>query len=77
VRGSYRLPAHTPSSLPPNLEEAEESEDRFVNRPCFVFNSALLPAWNDRRCEHCRYYLTARCPHIDEFLDDVDDLTPE
>jgi len=48
-----------------------------VDRPCFEFNHLLLPSWNDRRCEHCRHYLTARCPHIDEFLDDVEDLTPE
>jgi len=48
-----------------------------VNRPCYEFNDDLHSAWNDRHCQHCRHYLTARCPHIDEFLDDVEDLTPE
>lgn len=55
----------------------EEGEDRFIGRSCFVFNPALRANLNDTRCGHCRYYLTARCPHIDEFLDDVDDLSPE
>jgi hypothetical protein len=76
VRGTYRVPAHAP--VPPSVGFGEEEdEDKFVNRPCYEFNPALLPAWNDRRCEHCRHYLTSRCPHIDEFLDDVEDLSPE
>ena len=75
---SFRLPAHlpTPSRATP-IEGGEDEEDRFVNRPCYEFNSLLRPAWNDRHCEHCRHYLTARCPHIEDFLDDVEDLTPE
>jgi hypothetical protein len=77
VRGTYRIPGHTPVLPAPSYATEEEDEDKFVNRPCYQFNAALLPAWNDRRCEHCRFYLTARCPHIDEFLDDVDDLSPE
>ena len=77
MRGSFRVPAHTPQPTPFPPAAEEEEEDRFVNRPCYEFNGALLPSWNDRRCEHCRHYLTARCPHIDEFLDDVDDLSPE
>ena len=76
MRGTYRVPVHSPA--PPSVGSGEEEdEDKFVNRPCYEFNSALLPTWNDRRCEHCRHYLTSRCPHIDEFLDDVEDLSPE
>ena len=77
MRGSFRIPVHPPA--PPRAPPGPpgEEEDRFVDRPCFEFNHLLLPSWNDRRCEHCRHYLTARCPHIDEFLDDVEDLTPE
>jgi hypothetical protein len=77
VRGStFRIPAHVPLTTP-STASPEDDEDRFVDRPCYEFNSRLLNEWNDRHCSHCRFYLTARCPHIDEFLDDVDDLTPE
>lgn len=77
MRGSIRIPVHPP---PPPREvdaEDEDSEERFIGRPCYAFNPALRPSLNDTRCSHCRYYLTARCPHIDEFLDDVEDLAPE
>jgi hypothetical protein len=77
VRGSFRIPVHPPAITKAPSAPTIEEEDRFVDRPCFEFNQLLLPSWNDRRCEHCRHYLTARCPHIDEFLDDVEDLSPE
>jgi hypothetical protein len=65
------LPREPPSG------EADSDEDRFIGRPCYVFNSSLRTTLDDTRCGHCRMYLTARCPHIDEFLDDVEDLSPE
>ena len=77
MRPSFRISVHSPEPPRPVPIVTEEDEDRFVDRPCYEFNSLLRPAWNDRHCEHCRHYLTARCPHIDEFLDDVEDLTPE
>jgi len=77
VRPSFRISVHSPEPPRAVPSVTEEDEDRFVDRPCYEFNSLLRPAWNDRHCEHCRHYLTARCPHIDEFLDDVEDLTPE
>ncbi len=77
MRPSFRISVHTPEPIRPVAPATDEEEDRFVDRPCFEFNSLLRPAWNDRRCEHCRHYLTARCPHIEEFLDDVEDLSPE
>jgi hypothetical protein len=52
-------------------------EQRFVDRPCYVFNPRLARAFDDKHCTHCRHYLTSRCPHIDEFLEDVEDLAPE
>ncbi|MCI4323191.1 MAG: hypothetical protein L3K03_04110 [Thermoplasmata archaeon] len=55
----------------------EEEEDKFVNRPCFQFNPKLSSSQDDAHCTHCRMYLTAQCPHIDEFLDDVEDYEPE
>ena len=48
-----------------------------MNRPCYSFNRALPRAQDDARCRHCRHYLTASCPHIDEFIEDVEDLSPE
>jgi hypothetical protein len=82
VRSAPRTPVHSPLAprgyIPPSLGEEEgDDEDRFTNRPCYEFNAQLRSAWNDKHCSHCRYYLTARCPHIDEFLDDVEDLSPE
>jgi len=48
-----------------------------VNRPCYAFNHRIPPRFDDRRCDHCRHYLTPRCPHIEEFLDEVDDPAME
>lgn len=80
MKGTYRSPVHPPPpthSYPSVAEEDHDGEDRFTNRPCYEFNRQLLPGWDDKHCSHCHHYLTARCPHIDEFLDDVEDLTPE
>ena len=81
MRGTFRVPAHGPAAsrpLPsPSYLDDDDEADRFVNRPCYEFNDELTTLSNDRHCEHCRHYLTARCPHIDEFLDDVEDLSPE
>ncbi len=78
MRGSVRIPVHAPA-LPrePTVLSDTDEEERFIGRPCYAFNPALRPGLNDTRCSHCRYYLTARCPHIDEFLDDVEDLSPD
>jgi len=48
----------------------EEEEDNFVNRECYVFNKNLDFSCDDARCCHCRHYLTLRCPHIEEFVDE-------
>ncbi|MFI5418297.1 MAG: hypothetical protein ACHQ2Y_05315 [Candidatus Lutacidiplasmatales archaeon] len=81
MKGSVRAPVHAshwrdarPAAGPAAAMEAEE---RFVGRPCFIFNPTLREELNDAHCSHCRYYLTARCPHIGEFIDDVEDLSPE
>ena len=79
MRGStFRLPVHLPAPVQgPSTGGDADEEDRFVDRPCYEFNTLLRAAWNDGHCDHCRHYLTARCPHIGDFLDDVEDLTPE
>jgi hypothetical protein len=58
-------------------EPETDLDERFTNRPCYVFNHALRVGLDDTQCGHCRHYLTASCPHIDEFLDDVEELSPE
>jgi hypothetical protein len=77
VKGPFRPPTHGPVGPRPSAQATEEDPARFFDRECYEFNRQLEPAWNDRYCQHCRHYLTARCPHIDEFLDDVEDLSPE
>ena len=78
MRGSIRIPTHSPPPpREPPFSDTEEGEDRFIGRPCYAFNVALRNTLDDTRCSHCRHYLTSRCPHIDEFLDDVEDLSPE
>ncbi|MCX8173032.1 MAG: hypothetical protein N3F63_00265 [Thermoplasmata archaeon] len=44
---------------------------------CYLFNDSLDPMLDDGTCEHCRYFLTTRCPHVDEFLEEVEDMEPE
>jgi len=80
VRNSPRPVTHRllPSwRAPREAAEAADSEDRFRNRPCYVFNPQLKSGLDDKGCGHCRYYLTASCPHIDEFIDDVEELSPD
>jgi hypothetical protein len=74
-RGAYGRPEIGVAS--PSEEGSEEDPRRFFHRPCYVFNAAFPTASNDTHCSHCRHYLTSRCPHIDEFLEDVEDLGPE
>jgi hypothetical protein len=81
VRSPIRIPAHRPVLRPRPIDPGEdadaEEENRFDHRPCYVFNPGLRAALDDTHCTHCRFYLTSRCPHIDEFLDDVEDLSPD
>jgi hypothetical protein len=61
--------------LPSLTEEEEESPPR--GRSCYIFNPLLRRELDDTACTHCRFYLTHRCPRLDEFLDDVEDLSPD
>lgn len=83
MRGSFQPPAHRSTNPPrssiPLVESwSDEAPERpYFNRPCYEFNARLGTSENDRHCVHCRHYLTPRCPELAEFLDDVDDLSPE
>lgn len=77
MREPFRIPLHPPAGPRSQALAEEEVEPRFFDRPCYEFNRGLAPGLNDKFCSHCRHYLTSRCPHIDEFLEDVDDLSPE
>ncbi|MGA7922643.1 MAG: hypothetical protein WCA77_01535 [Thermoplasmata archaeon] len=79
MRGPPRAPIHPPVAPRITYGEPEPAsdEERFVGRSCYAFNHQLSTHLDDTRCSHCRYYLTARCPHIDEFLDDMDEMSPE
>jgi hypothetical protein len=75
--GRKELPSHFTAPMAGDLSEEEEEETPRVGRPCYVFNPILRRNLDDTACEHCRFYLTPRCPHLDEFMEDLDDLTPE
>ena len=77
MKGAPRIPVHIPPEPGPSMDSEETDGERFIGRDCYIFNPQLRPTLNDTHCSHCRFYLTARCPHIDEFLDDVEDLSPE
>jgi|GEM_PF-6094396 hypothetical protein len=69
---------HGKGSHVPGHAFRETSEEMPTKgRPCYVFNNALRRELNDTDCSHCRHYLTYRCPHLDEFLDNVDELSPD
>lgn len=46
-----------------------EDED-YCGRECYEFNDNLEPNKDDECCEHCRFYMTLQCKHIDEFIDE-------
>ncbi len=83
MRPSARISVHRPyvgtlgGPVGGGYESATEGPEKFQDRPCYVFNRSLPGAYDDKHCTHCRHYLTARCPHIDEFIDDVEDMAPE
>lgn len=58
-------------------EESSEEEMPRQGRPCYVFNPILRKNMDDSACEHCRFYLTSRCPHLEEFMEDLDEMSPE
>jgi hypothetical protein len=41
---------------------------------CYVFNTNLVEELDDGLCEHCMKYLTTDCEHIDEFVEEIDEL---
>ena len=75
-RGS--APNHVASPFIPGLVEEEEGDEApRRGRPCYVFNPVLKRSLDDTACEHCRFYLTSRCPHLDEFMEDLEEMSPE
>lgn len=79
VSGRKETPSsHYTAVAPPGSETDEEAEETpRMGRPCYVFNPILKRNLDDTACEHCRFYLTPRCPHLDEFMEDLEDLTPD
>jgi hypothetical protein len=54
-------------------EGEEEDPDKFCNRECYAFNVKLEAGLDDKCCKHCKLYLTLQCPHISEFMDEVEE----
>ncbi len=83
MRGTPPSPQHRPIVRWPAEradvmgERRSGDPDEFRNRACYEFNRRLPSRSDDRHCHHCRHYLTSRCPSLEEFLDEVDDLSPE
>ena len=62
-----------PSKKSPHVSEPPE-QPPFTGRPCYDFNPRLKSQLDDTSCYHCRHYLTTRCPHLDEFLERIDEM---
>lgn len=45
-------------------------EDEQYPLECYEFFTTLQKRFDDGLCEHCRKYLTVKCPHIDEFIEE-------
>ncbi|MEW5760717.1 MAG: hypothetical protein AB1779_08120 [Candidatus Thermoplasmatota archaeon] len=46
-------------------------------KKCYEFNPKFEPSQDDMECEHCRKYLTTECPHLEDFMEVIDELEPE
>lgn len=57
--------------------EDEEEGPELCGRECYVFNARLPRDKDDNCCVHCKLYLTLQCPHLDDFMDEVDSLDPD
>jgi len=55
----------------------DDSVEPFCERECYEFNSKLEGSLDDKCCIHCNLYLTLRCPHLKDFMDDIDGLDPD
>jgi hypothetical protein len=51
--------------------------DEWYGYPCYEFNETLDRTQDDWRCVHCRKFLTLQCPHIDEFLEEEEEIEEE
>ena len=71
------LPTHLTAPHFTEQEAEDEEEMPRQGRPCYVFNPILKRNLDDTACEHCRFYLTSRCPHLDEFMEDLEEMSPE
>ncbi len=52
-------------------------EQGFRGLPCYEFNPRLRDDLDDQGCAHCRLYLTTRCPHLPEFLQQIEESEVE
>ena len=59
---------------PPGQGGGERGDEEPRDQPCYEFNDALPPQENDRKCVHCRKFLTISCEQIDRFLDEDGDV---
>jgi len=54
--------------------EVNHDTDSTEPLECYVFNDTLDEVLDDGACEHCKYFLTMKCPHIDDFIDEVEEM---
>lgn len=72
-----RKMGNTTSNKNPRKYKIEDTMLSSGQLECYVFNDSLDSILDDGDCEHCRYFLTTKCPHVDEFLEEVEDMEPE
>jgi len=55
----------------------DDGIEPFCDRECYEFNGKLDRTLDDKCCTHCNLYLTLGCPHLKDFMDDIDGLDPD
>ncbi|MCL4325993.1 MAG: hypothetical protein M1481_04125 [Candidatus Thermoplasmatota archaeon] len=59
------------------MDKNLDNKPVFIDRECYTFNKDLKSKFNDKRCEHCKFYLTMNCKYINDFIDEMEDMEIE
>jgi hypothetical protein len=55
-------------------EEGCEDDHEPRDQECYKFNDRLPASSNNKKCRHCKKYLTTNCDRINDFIDEDGDV---